>query len=215
MKYKAVIFDMDGVITDSEKPYISIFPKLCHEYGYNVSELDITNTLGTSYEYTKDYFEKKFSNKFPYDTIFNNFENMLIKMAYCKQLKLKPYVQDILEFLKLYKINIALASSNTKNAVYSYLDAFDIKQYFDVIYTGDDVLNGKPDPEIFIKTIDKLNLKSNECIIIEDSINGLKAARLAGATTVMVPDLVSYNPGLCNIVDYCFNTVNEIKQIIK
>lgn len=214
MSIKAIIFDMDGVITDSEKPYINMFPSLCKENRYIIDSSDIKNTLGTSYEYSKKYFIDKLGDQFPYDKIFADFEKMLIDMAYDGRLKLKSNVLETLIFLKNNRIKIALASSNTSNAVYSYLDAFDIKKYFDVILTGDDIINSKPNPEIFLKALNKLQVSPDEAIIVEDSINGIIAAKNTNAISVMIPDLIPYNDKLKNYVDYCFNNVYDVIKLL-
>lgn len=215
MKYKAVIFDMDGVITDSESPYINNFPILCKEQGYNIETKDIKNTLGTSYEYSKDYFLNKYGIDFPYDTIFSYFEDLLVKMAYDGTLHLKPTVIETLNFLKDNSILIALASSNTEKAVFSYLNAFNIKNYFNSILCGKDITNSKPNPEIFLKTLSNLNLTSKECIVVEDSINGLTAAKRAEITSVMIPDLIPYSDKISDIVDFHFNSLYEIITLFK
>lgn len=136
-------------------------------------------------------------------------------MAYDGTLHLKPTVIETLNFLKENSILIALASSNTEKAVFSYLDAFNIKNYFNSILCGKDITYSKPNPEIFLKTLSNLNLTSKECIVVEDSINGLTAARRSGITSVMIPDLIPYSDKISGIVDFHFKNLYEITTLFK
>ncbi len=209
-KINTIIFDMDGVLTDSERPYMDIFPLVCKEYNYHLNTEDIVNTLGTSYEYTGEYLKKRFGETFPYDELSIKFQEKLVEMAYQGKLLLKDGVLEILEYLKKNGYNIALASSNNRYSVYNYLKAFNIEHYFDSILTGDDVEEAKPNPALFLNTASILHAHASECMVIEDSINGLTAAKKSEMLSVMVPDLIPYNEQLNDLVDIKFDNLKEI-----
>ncbi len=211
---KAVLFDMDGVLFDSERVSQIVFIDICKNYGYNISKEQVVETLGLTYNDTKNYFCEQISANFPYEEIVTSLEQDLIKMAYNGNLPLKENVVEVLKALKSKNILTSVSSSNTKLSVYSYLDAYKLNNMFDVIVTGDDVNNGKPSPEIFNKTADLLNINNEECLVVEDSLNGLKAAKLAKMTTVMIPDLIPYNSLLSEFVDYKFENLIDILNLI-
>jgi len=213
-RYKAVIFDMDGVITDSESLLETEFPKLCAEYGYTLTNKHIQDTLGTTMEFGKQYFAKEFGEQFPYELICQKFFDRLIAMAYRGEMQLKPGVLQLLEYLRKNHFPIALASSNTKHCVMSYLDAFHIKEYFSSILSGDDVDKGKPDPSLFINSAKNLNVHPDECIVIEDSLNGLRAAKAANMTSVFVPDLMPYSNLIAPFADYHFENIYQTIQLL-
>ncbi|NMD37337.1 MAG: HAD family phosphatase [Christensenellaceae bacterium] len=213
MKIKAVLFDMDGILVDSERVSQEVFIKIAKEYGYNITKDQVLKTLGLTYNDTMSYFKDKISYDYPYEEIVSNLERKLIEMAYQGTLPIKSNVREVIDELKKKKILIAVSSSNTKLSVNSYLDALKIKESFDVIVTGDDVTNGKPSPEIFNKTAELLNVKNNECLVVEDSFNGLKAAKLAQMTSVMIPDLIPYSNILEPYVDYKFDNIINILEL--
>lgn len=176
---KAVIFDMDGVLVNSEPVIAKAAILGLKEYGINAVEEDFLPFIGAGEEvfiggvarkYGQDYIiEMKDKVYDIYDTIVHD-EIRLIKGVF-----------ELLDKLKTEGYSLALASSADKRKVTSNLDAAGIsKDYFTVIMTGEDVVNKKPHPDIYIKTVRKLGLSPQECIVIEDAANGVTAAKNAG-----------------------------------
>lgn len=213
-KFKAIIFDMDGVITDSESLMETVFPELSAELGYTMTQKHIFDTLGTTLEFGKEYFAKEFGKDFPYELLCERFFRRLIDMAYQGEMKLKSGVIELLDYLKEHRYPIALASSNTKECVMSYMEAFQLNHYFSSILTGDDVEEGKPNPALFLDSAKNLNILPSECMVIEDSLNGLKAAKAAGMTSVFIPDLLPYCDDLAPFADYYFDTILDVIKLL-
>jgi HAD superfamily hydrolase (TIGR01549 family) len=178
---KAVIFDMDGVLIDSEP----IYYKLCSDF---LNKLNVSMTREEYYSYVGKpagefwrEMKKKHNLKENVEELINI--NRKSYMDYLKNdIKEKP-IEGISNFIKeLYENNIrmAVASSSCRDSIEIVLDKFKLTEYFQVIVSGDDVEEGKSSPYIFLYTAEKLNVKPCECIVIEDSHNGVKSSKAAG-----------------------------------
>ena len=176
---KAVIFDMDGVLVNSEPVIAKAAILGLMEYGVNAKEEDFLPFVGSGEDmfiggvarkYGKDYILEMKDRVYDiYDTIVKD------------EIRLINGVFSLLNKLKEKGYLLALASSADKRKVISNLAAAGISyEYFSVIMTGEDVVNKKPHPDIYIKTADKLGLRPDECVVIEDAENGVKAAKNAG-----------------------------------
>lgn len=172
---KAVIFDMDGVLIDSEALHLYDFRVFLQKHNQNLTNdelsefvgLDAKTFIGHLQEIWKPVSrlpsieEIKEGCKYPSDS----FQDMLV-----------PHVRFILSHLKKNNIKIAIASSSPYNIIYKMLSINDIDSYFDVIVSGNDVQAKKPSPDIYFETLKRLELPSNDCIVIEDSLVGIQAA---------------------------------------
>lgn len=184
---KAVIFDMDGVLIDSEALHLYDFRVFLQKHNQNLTNeelsefvgLDAKTFIGHLQEIWKPVSllpsieEIKEGCKYPSDS----FQDMLV-----------PHVRFILSHLKKNNIKIAIASSSPYNIIYKMLSINDIDSYFDVIVSGNDVQAKKPSPDIYFETLKRLELPSNDCIVIEDSLVGIQAAINAGLYVIAVKE---------------------------
>ena len=121
---------------------------------------------------------------------------------------------EILSWLKEHSIKVAVATSTTRRVAEGYWKQSGIDQYIDASVCGDEVVNSKPDPEIFLKAASLLQVPIAECMVAEDSINGLKAARASGAVSCMIPDLTPYTEELAPICDHVSPSLLDCRKII-
>lgn len=182
-KYKGIIFDNDGVLVDSE--YLSCYAlNVLFEniFGVDIGR-DYSKVLGTSDEYAIKYYLKKHGiNKFDLENLKNEKGKIYFEIAKDK-LKTFPHLERLL--LKLKDIMIlAVASSGSHEKIKFSLDQIKFKNYFDYIFSTDDVSKGKPNPDLFLHTAKVMELKVGECVVIEDSINGIKAAKSANMDVI-------------------------------
>ena len=218
MKHKAVIFDMDGVLIDSEKISRDLWIKYGTSMGIPEREMNdvFKFCLGMNMQDEADEFNKR------YDWNYDQYKSFVDKVQQEKEmyrspsgsLPLKSNAVDLLEALSGEDIKIALASSSTPENINRNLSGNDIAGYFEVIVSGQDVRHSKPDPEIYIKTADKLGVHPSECLVIEDAPNGIEAAVKAGMDVIMVMDTVNTDPDTLGHVVIAVSHLFQIVDII-
>lgn len=213
-KAKAVIFDMDGVLFDTENVYLDVWSKVFEKYGYTMTKEIYSSVLGTGRENVKKTFLNYFRNDLPIDAMYKEKdENLAIVID--KGVSLKKGANELLIYLKENKYKIALATSATRNRALQQLGQADIEKYFDAIVTKDDIKETKPNPEIFLKAAKKLFMSPNDCIVIEDSSAGIKAAFNAEITSIHVVDLKEADDEIIELCYRSFKNLNEVQKEIE
>ncbi|KWU65785.1 HAD family hydrolase [Bacillus mycoides] len=188
---KAIIFDFDGLIVDTETIWFHSFRDAVREYGGELPLEEFAKCIGTTdevlYAYLKEQLKEKFNEhalKGKVTTLHK--EKMKIPKA-------RDGVKEYLEEAKELGLKIALASSSSREWVVRFLEELQIRDYFEVINTREDVEKVKPDPALYKVTIEELGIEPSEAVVFEDSLNGLKAAVAAGLKCVVVPNDVTRN----------------------
>lgn len=175
---KAIIFDMDGVIIDSEPLHFEVERKLLEELG-GVFDYDFHNTLvGTTDELMWSIFKEKFNLKLTIDEMMNLKKERFIKEIH--RVPLVKGVEDLISTLYSAGYTLALASSNNRRSVDKIIETFNLYKYLKFSISGDDVKKGKPNPEIFLKAAEIADIAVGKCLVIEDAKNGVLAAKAAG-----------------------------------
>ena len=190
MQIKAVVFDMDGVIFDSEAIIIENWKVLGKKYNIPHVEETIYKCLGVNAVETKETFLREYGQDFPYDMICKESSKMFHAIADGGKLPMKKGVVELLTFLKENGYKIGLASSTREAVVKQELRDAGILPFFDEVICGDMVKKSKPDPQIYELACEKLGVPAKEAVAIEDSFNGIRSAYAAGMLPVMVPDLI-------------------------
>ena len=192
-----VIFDMDGVIVDSEAVYTAGYLHAAELYDLPIEDMReaIGRATGVTDEMERAIMIGTFGHlpQFSMDKTYKACRDYFNNIVETGQMKLKPGAAEILRFLNDNKIPTGLASSSPRAVIEKVLKPHGVLQYFDAIVSGDMVERGKPDPEIFLKCAAQLGVpesKYSEIFVIEDSHNGIRAARAAGMKPIMVPDLL-------------------------
>ena len=188
---KAVIFDMDGIIFDSERATYACWMEIAKRHGFD-SDLDIPymKCVGVNIRRCEELFKEHYGDDFPFET-YRVEESALYHTTYDGgRLPLKPGIHEILMYLKERDFYTAVASSTRKETVRNQLRDADLLQYFDRVVCGDEVEKSKPAPDIFLRAMEGIDAKTEETCVIEDSYNGIRAAFNAGMIPVMVPDML-------------------------
>ncbi|AOZ93808.1 HAD family hydrolase [Paenibacillus crassostreae] len=188
---KALIFDLDGTIIDTETAWFVSFRQAYEKYGVNLT-LDLySQCIGTNLNNFDPYEYLITEMKLPIDR--KQFRQS-IKLRYSQLMEKEKVRLGILEYLEAARtsgIKIGLASSSSREWVDKYLDQLGIRHYFECIRTSDDVENVKPDPELYLQTLECLGVKAEEAIAIEDSPNGSLAAAAAGMHCIVTPNEIT------------------------
>lgn len=189
MTIKAVIFDMDGVIFDSEALVIETWQEVAKRHSFSNVEQVCHECLGTNAQATKEIFLKHYGRDFPYDEYKKEMSQLFHERAAGGKLRQKPGIKELLHFLKENGLKTAVASSTRESVVRQELSEGGLLKWYDKIICGDMVSRSKPAPDIFLKACEELEISPSMAFVIEDSYNGIRAAHEAGTHPIMVPDL--------------------------
>lgn len=210
---KGAIFDMDGTLLDTERLYQESWIYLAKEYG-QVPDPDFPRAVCGSNGAEMIAIIQKY---YP-DVDAGQF----MKDCYARVAQLvengapvKKGAHEILTFLKKKGMRLAVASSNTHGQIEKNLEKAGLLHYFDALVGGDEVVNGKPHPDIFQLAAKKINCGSEECYAFEDGMNGLRAASAAGCSTIMVVDLTPPNEEAEAICSGIYNSLSEALEALQ
>lgn len=188
---KTAIFDMDGLMFDTERLYAEAWFQLGRETGYEIREEHLVPVRGSDYETIKGLFHQFFGEEFDYDSKKERQWEISKEMIKQGGIPLKPGLSELLQYLKDHGYKRAMATSTAMPKVKWYLELAGIPESeFDAIITGDMVVRSKPNPEIFLKAAAAVGTMPEESIVLEDSFNGINGAVNGGFLPVMVPDLM-------------------------
>jgi|SRR3989344_2188058 len=186
---KAVIFDMDGVIIDSESIQSKAFEEVLKEYDKRPihNKYGIVQTVGIRAKENWERLKELYHIDEKIEILITKRRKIYQKLiqSECKPM---PGLLPALDFLKRHKLKLAIASSSNKKNINIVLSKLDIVHYFSVVVSGEEIVNGKPNPDIFLETVKRLHAEPKECIVIEDAESGILAAKAAGMKVIAVPN---------------------------
>ena len=213
----AVVFDMDGVLFDTERIYMECWREAAEPTGLkNVDEISKA-CIGRTLQGTKEVFEAAKAEQgidISFEELHEDCSRRFKEKEERDGLPEKPGVHEILEYLKKGGIPVALASSTRKAAVMEHLDRAGITSYFQKIICGDMVEHGKPAPDIYLKACEELGEVPENCIAVEDSKNGILSAHNANMSVIMIPDLWQGEAEIDKLLFAKLKSLGEIKSVL-
>ena len=214
---KAVIFDMDGTLFDTERIYARAWRQAGVEWRMSEDQINqmIAFCMGRNPHDTKEYFEQNFSGIVTYEQIVESRTRYYNAEIARVGLLFRYGALELLEYLKQNNILIALATATRKERTMQNLKQSGIEPYFDAIVTGDMVEHGKPHPETFLTAAAMLGVAPEQCMGVEDSFNGVRSIHAAGMFTVMVPDTVQPTPEIERLLDVRCENLLEICDVVE
>ena len=211
MKQLCVIFDMDGVIFDSERSYTNIYSEILTRDGISFIEQACIDAIGVNWNRSREIWRSYYGDSFDYEPYHLEAREILKSRSF----PLKPYVREIVLYLKERAVPIAVASSTRTENVMRMLREVDLADYFDYIMCGDMVTHSKPHPEIFLKTAEKLGAEPSDCYVIEDSFNGIRCAHNAGMHPIMVPDILQPDEEIRSLAQVVLPDLRAVKEYLE
>ena len=214
MGKKAVIFDMDGVIFDTEKVYLDIWIEVFEKYGYKMTKELYVTVMGTGRKNVIKTFLENFGDDLPIEKMYEEKDNQLFYRIENQGIPLKEGVKELFSMLKEKDYKIALATSAKKERVEKQIKDKWLKESFDAIVCGDDVEKGKPSPDIFLKAAKEIDVEPENCFVVEDSPAGIKAAFSGGMKGIHVEDLKEADEDILKYCEKKFKNLQEIKEYL-
>lgn len=210
----AVIFDMDGVIFDSEQGILDCWKEVALRHDIPGIEPVVKKCIGTKEALTMKIVMDHYGPDFPYE-VYRKEVSMLYHERFDHgRLPVKPGVRELLETLKEMGLSSVVASSTRTQVVTDQLRDAHLLPYFTTAMGGDTVTAGKPDPEIFLKAAEALNTAPEKCLVIEDSPAGIRAAAAGGMIPVMVPDLVEPDEEIRSLAYAVLNSLFDVRALL-
>ena len=213
--FRAVIFDLDGVLADSEPWWNKIDAQLLREYGVEYHGEYHCEVLGVSYRLAVESYKKKLGISAPTEELMNR-RGEIATEFFANRVGLFPAAKRVLEELRQMKLRLALATSSVSASARPFLDRHQLTAFFEVIITGDEIERGKPEPDIYLRTAEKLGITADECLVIEDSLSGIAAAKAAHMRVAAIPDRRFVDPrDYEKESDYLLKDLSEIPPLLR
>lgn len=215
MKLKCVIFDMDGLMFDSERIVGECLKKAAKVYGYVITDEFRLQLLGRNKKANENTLKEYFGKDFPNEKISLLTTQYKEKYILENGLPVKEGLYNLLKYLKENNIRIAIASSSSESVIRKYLKITQTYQYIDYIMSGNQVKESKPNPEIFKKVLKHFHINPLEALVLEDSQNGILASYNAHIPVICVPDLVFHDDSVNSLTLKVVHDLNEVIDYLK
>src|SRR5213596_2693485 len=212
---RAVIFDLDGVLADSEPWWNEIDSKLLAEYGVIYRGEYHREVLGVSYRIAVEFYKKAFGLSASVEELMRR-RGEIATEFFANRVGLFPSTKRTLERLREMKLCLAVATSSVSASARPFLDRHGLTPFFDGIVTGDEIERGKPDPDIYLRAADKLGVAVNECLVVEDALSGVAAGNAAGMRVAAIPDRRFVDArDYEQEADYVLGNLSEIPALVR
>ena len=212
---RAVIFDLDGILADSEPWWNEIDSKLLAEYGVIYRGEYHREVLGVSYRLAVEFYKKAFGLSASIEELMRR-RGEIATEFFANRVGLFPSTKRTLERLRDMKVRLAIATSSVSASARPFLDRHGLTPFFDVIVTGDEIERGKPDPDIYLRAAKKLGIGADACLVIEDALSGIAAGRAAGMRVAAIPDRRFVDArDYEKEADYMLGNLSEIPALVR
>jgi len=192
-KIEFVIFDMDGLLFDTERMGFNSLKKSMEYYNYSITMNIYKRLIGAGYKEDERILKDIYGGDFDFKSVSKLSQQIFEDILKTKSIQVMPGVRELLDDLDSRNIKKCIASSSSLDKISRYLKITNLHHRFDFYLSGDEVEKGKPHPDIFIEACRRGNVKTSKALIIEDSLNGLRAAKGASIKCVIIPDLIDVN----------------------
>ncbi|MCD9463694.1 HAD family hydrolase [Photobacterium phosphoreum] len=215
MNYKAAIFDMDGLLLDTEQVCMTAFQQTCTEMDIPFKQDIYLSIIGRNQAGIKPIIEKGYGDLLDYSVFHPRWMQRYLAVVEHQAIPVKSGIIALLEWLQSQNIPMVVATSTHNVLAHKKLQLAGLAHYFSHITSGDEVINGKPAPEIYLLAAQRLHISPEQCLAFEDSNNGVKSAIAANMTVLQIIDLVEPDTDTRALGHHIFNTMDEALTFLK
>ncbi len=216
MKLKGAIFDMDGLLLDTEAQSVQCWPVAGQEMGYEITTEMVHAVTGTNHATCRAAMEAFLGPELDFERLYQRVGDLIFERMQQLKMPLRPYARQTLEMLKAAGFRLAVATSTNRDRAELELREAGLLAFFDVLAFGNEVEHGKPAPDIFLLAARRMDLLPAQCAVLEDSPNGIAAAAGAGMEGLWIPDQItpSERPDTAQLATSVFPTLREAGQYL-
>lgn len=207
----AVIFDMDGLMIDTERMAQFAWQRAGAEFGFTLPDELYLQAVGRTAKATEMLFREGLGPDFPFEAVYTRKQHHLYTAIAQDGIPTKPGLLELLDFVDRQGLTKAVATSTARVLAIKKLTAAALLHRFDTMVCGDEVPNGKPAPDIFLAAAQKLAVAPAQCVVLEDSSAGIKAAHAAGMRAIWIPDLIQPSP---EITPLAYQILSDLHQVM-
>ncbi len=212
---RAAIFDMDGLLLDTEKLLARYWMQAAREQGFPMTLSHVLSIRSLAAPLAKKKLQGYFGTDFAYESIRERRRELTAAHLDHYGIEVKPGAVELLHFLQDKQIATAVATATDRERTEKYLQIVGLRSYFDCLVCGDMVTKGKPDPEIYLTASRILGFAPEDCLALEDSPNGVLSAYTAGCRTVMVPDLSKPDSETLAMLTACVEDLTRVIPLLE
>ncbi|MCQ2515087.1 MAG: HAD family phosphatase [Ruminococcus sp.] len=212
---KGAVFDMDGLMFDTERLVYEIWQEMLDKDGYNYNLDVFKQTIGLRRDESERFYKSYYGEDFDYNSRKELSRKIHRQKILNEGVPIKKGLIELLEFLKDNGIKLAVATSTSAESAIFMIKTAGVYKYFDAFVCGNDVINGKPHPEVFLTAAERIGEAPESCLAYEDSFNGIKSAYSAGMTTIMVPDYLQPTEEILKMVNCLCNSLDQSIEYVK
>ncbi len=211
----AVIFDLDGVLADSEPWWSEIDAQLLAEHGVTYRGEHHQEVVGVSYRLAVEFYKKAFGLSLPTEKLMQR-RGEIATEFFANRIDLFPNVKEVLQELRQVKLRLAVATSSVSASARPFMGRHDLTKFFKVIVTGEEVEHGKPAPDIYVCAAKHLGIPAEACLVVEDALPGVAAAKAANMRVAAIPDRRFVDPNKYKKkADFILNSLNELPSLVR
>ncbi len=214
MQIKGVIFDMDGLMIDTEKIYNCCMVRAANELGYPMERGHALMLRSLDVRLAGPLMRKYFGESYDHGAVRKLYHKYVDEYFAEHEIEIKPGLFELLNYLKERKYRTCVATSTEKSRAEALLDRIGVRPYFEYLCFGSDLANSKPAPDIYQKASEEIGLMPKECMALEDSPNGVRSAYAAGCRAVMVPDLTQPDEEISSMIYAKADSLFDVKTLL-
>jgi len=213
--FSAIIFDLDGLVLDTEGSYFAAWKMAAAQMGFELEDAFLYRLSGLHYQAVKQAITTHCGEGFDVDEFTQRSSACWHERVQVKGIEVKPGVYMLLDWIKRNGIPFCLATNSHSDNARQCLELARLQGIFNIIIGREQVKQGKPDPDIFKYAADRLNVPVRKCLVLEDSLTGIKAAKSAGAISVFIPSYQPANIEAVNLADYTLDSLAQLVELLE